>query len=94
MTHLVLLAISSRLPGSEQVATEVPESNAAADGLSDLKRAWITVSEYGCDIAEWSFSLDANGSPLGRVSRSFVSQLAAAVSPLVRAGQARIDRTD
>ena len=94
LTHLALLAISSRQPGSEQVAIEVPEIECRRGGLSDLTRAWITVSEYNYDIAERSFYLDAGEPLLGRFSRSFMMQLASAVSPLVRAGQARIDRTD
>ncbi|GLK70213.1 hypothetical protein KHC23_20335 [Ancylobacter dichloromethanicus] len=94
LTHLALLAISSRQPGSEQVAIEVPEIECRRGGLSDLKRAWISVSEYNYDIAERSFYLDAGDPFLGRFSRSFVGQLAAAVSPLFQAGQARIDCTD
>lgn len=94
LTHLALLAISSRQPGSEQVAIEAPEIECRRGGLSDLKGACITVREYNYDIAERSFYLDAGEPLLGRFSRSFVSQLATAMSPLFRAGQARIDRTD
>jgi len=94
LTHLALLAISSRPPDSEQAAIEVPEIECRRGGLNDLKRAWITVSEYNYDIAERSFYLDAGEPLLGRFSRSFMMKLASEVSPLFRAGHARIDRTD
>ena len=94
LTHLALLAISSRQPGADQVAIEVPEIECRRGGLSDLKRAWVTVSEYNYDIAERSFYLDASGPILGRFSRSFMMQLAGKVASLFRAGDARVDRAD
>jgi hypothetical protein len=62
--------------------------------LSEVKRAWITVSEYNYDVAERSFYLDPNAPVLGRFSRSFMTQLASAAAPLFRHRAARIDRTD
>ena len=94
LTHLALLAISSRPPGADQIAIEVPEIECRRGGLSDLKRAWITVSEYNYDIVERSFYLDPSEPVLGRFSRSFMMQLAPRVAGLFRGGQARIDRTD
>jgi hypothetical protein len=94
LTHLALLAISSRPPGSEQVSVEVPEIECRRAGLSDAKGAWITVSEYNYDIAERSFFLDPNAPVLGRFSRSFVMKLAAAAAPLFRKKQVRVDRTE
>jgi hypothetical protein len=94
LTHLAILAISSRPPDADQVAIEVPEIECKRAGLSELKRAWITVSEYNYDIAERSFYLDPNAPILGRFSRSFMMQLAGAAAPLFRGVKARIDRTE
>jgi hypothetical protein len=94
LTHLALLAISSRPPGADQTALEVPEIECRRAGLSDLKRAWITVSEYNYDIAERSNYLDVNQPPLGRFSRPFMMRLAAAFSPLFKQTQARVDRSE
>jgi hypothetical protein len=94
LTHLALLAISSRPPDKEQTAIEIPEIECRRGGLSVFTRAWITVSEYNYDIAERSFYLDPSERVLGRFSRSFMVKLAAAVAPIFRRRQARIDRTD
>jgi hypothetical protein len=94
LTHLALLAISSRPPGADQTALEVPEIECRRAGLSDLKRAWITVSEFNYDIAERSYYLDVNQPPLGRFSRPFMMRLAAAFAPLFKQTQARVDRSE
>ena len=63
-------------------------------GLSEWRRAWITVSEYNYDIAERSWYLDANRAPLGRFSKPFVMRLAEAAALLFRKREARIDRLE
>ena len=93
-THLALLAISSRPPGGNQTALEVPEIECRRAGLSEWKRAWITISEYNYDIAERSYYFDGNQPPLGRFSKPFLMRLAAAFAPLVQEGQARVDRSE
>jgi hypothetical protein len=93
LTHLALLAISSRPPAEDQTALEVPEMECRRAGLSAGKRAWIIVSEYNYDIAERSYYLDVNRPPLGRFSKSFLMRLAAAFAPLLEQGRARVDRT-
>src|SRR5438270_9764875 len=67
-THLALFAISSRAPDGDQIAIEVPEIECKRAGLSEFKRAWITVSEYNYDVAEHSFYLEPNAPLLGRFS--------------------------
>ena len=94
VTHLALLPISSRPPAGDQVAIEVPEIECKRAGLSELKRAWVTVSEYNYDIAERSFYLDPGVPPLGRFSRSFMMQLAKQAAPLFRRPHARVDRRE
>ncbi len=93
-THLALLAISSRPPGADQTALEVPEIECRRGGLSDLKQAWITVSEYNYDVAERSCCLDPNQPALGRFSKPFMMRLAAAFLPGFKSRGARIDRME
>src|SRR5882672_10616057 len=52
--HLVLLAISSQLPHSDQAALEIPDTERRRGGLTRYPRAWVVVSEYNYDIAERS----------------------------------------
>jgi hypothetical protein len=84
-THLALLAISSRLPAADQCRR---------GGLSEWKRAWVTVSEYNYDIAERSYYLNVNQPPLGRFSRPFMMRLATALAPLFQQRRARVDRSE
>jgi hypothetical protein len=93
-THLALLAILSRRPGADQTAREIPEIEYRRRGLSDLKQAWITISEYNYDIAERSYYLESNQPVLGRFSKQFMMQIASAFAPTVRQRQARIDRAE
>jgi hypothetical protein len=86
LTHLALLAISSRPPGEDQTALEVPEIECRRAGLSDLKRGWVTVSEYNYDIVERSYYFDVN--------QPFMMRLAAAFAPLFKQTQARVDRSE
>jgi len=90
LTHLALLAISSRPPGGNQTALEVPEIECRRAGLSE----WITVSEYNYDIAERSYYLDVNQPPRRRFSKPFTMRVAAAFAPLLRQAQARVDRSE
>ena len=94
LTHLALLAISSRPPGDHQTALEIPEIERRRAGLREWMHAWITVSEYNYDIAERSYYLDLNQLPLGRFSKPFMMRLAAAFAPLLRQGQTRVDRSE
>jgi len=94
LTHLALLAITSQAPASAQSAIEVPEIECRRAGLSDLKRAWITINEYNYDIAERSYYLDLSRPILGRFSKPFMVRLATAVAPLLAKKQARVDRAE
>jgi len=94
LTHLALLAISSQPPSGDGAAIEIPEIECRRGGLSGLKRAWITVSEYNYDIAERSFYLDPREPVIGRFSKQFMMKLAAVFAGLLRKGEGRIARTD
>lgn len=93
LTHLALLAISSRPPSSGQVAIEVPEIERKRAGLSDFHEAWVTIGEYNYDVAERSYFLEAGDPVLGRFGRAFVRKIAAATAASIGAGRGRIDRT-
>jgi hypothetical protein len=93
-THLALLAISSRPAAGDQTALEVPEIECRRGGLSEWKRAWVTVSEYNYDIAERSYYLNVDQPPLGRFTRPFMMRLATAFAPLFQRGRARVDRSE
>jgi len=94
LTHLALLAISSRAPGADQTALEIPEIECRRGGLSDFKQAWITVNEYNYDIVERSYYLHPHQPVLGRFSKPFMMRVAAAFAPLFEERQARIDRAE
>ncbi len=93
-THLALLAISSRPPGADQTAQEIPEIECRRGGLGEWKRAWFTVSVYNFVIAERSFCLAPDEPYLGRFSKPFMMRLAAEVAPLFARKGARVDRGD
>ena len=92
-TLLVLLAISSQPPQADQHAIEVPQTELRRASLDPSRRAWVYVSEYNTDILEASFYLDPSAEPIGRLSRTFVGQIAAALAETIRAKKGRVDRT-
>ena len=94
LTHLALLAISSRPPQPDQIALEIPEIECRRGGLDDIKCGWIIVSEYNYDIAERSYYLDPRQAVFGRFSKPFVMRIAAAFAPMFKLGRARVDRTE
>lgn len=94
LTSLALLAISSQPPISEQAALEVPEIECRRAGLSEFRRAWVSIGEYNFDVAERSFYLHPNQPVLGRFSKSFMMQLARAVGPMFAKRTGRVDRTE
>ena len=74
LTSLALLAISSQPSAAQQAALEVPEIECRRAGLSQFKKAWVTISEYNYDVAERSFYLDPAQPVIGRFSKSFMMQ--------------------
>jgi hypothetical protein len=93
-THVALLAISSSPPSVDQTALEVPEVERRRGGLSDLKQAWVTISEFNYDVVERSFHLDINEPIRGRFSKPFMMRLAQAFLPVFKARGARVDRAE
>ena len=94
LTSLALLAISSQPPIAEQPALKVPEIECRRAGLSEFRRAWVSIGEYNYDVAERSFYLDPALPVLGRFSKSFMMHLAKAVAPMFAKKTGRVDRTE
>jgi hypothetical protein len=90
--HLVLLAISSQPPTSDQIALEIPDTERRRGGLTRYPRAWLVISEYNYDIAERSFYYNPSIVPLGRLSAPYLREIANAFRANLTA-TARIDRT-
>lgn len=92
-TGLLLVAISSQPPREDQIAIEVPQMELHRAGLDRARPAWAYVSEYNTDVLEQSFYLDRGAEPIGRLSRSFVQQIAGALARTIRERKGRVDRT-
>ncbi|HZU89761.1 MAG TPA: hypothetical protein VE993_10940, partial [Stellaceae bacterium] len=91
--HLVLLAISSQPPHSDQQALEIPDTERRRGGLTRCPRAWVVVSEYNYDIAERSWHFEPHAPPLGSFSTPFLREIAIALRSSMRRAGARVDRT-
>lgn len=91
-THLILLAISGTPPRADQTALSIPALERRRAGLLEWKEAWITVSEYNYDLAEQSYSFDANAEVRGRFSSTFLAKIAAALRPFIARSETRVDR--
>ncbi|EHH06252.1 hypothetical protein MEA186_29082 [Mesorhizobium amorphae CCNWGS0123] len=92
LTHLAL-AITTKPPTSDRVGLEVSAIECRRAGLTDLKRCWIVVDEYNCDIAERSRYIESDGKPLGRFSKAFMMKIAAAFIKARSEGR-RVSRLD
>ena len=73
--HLVLLAISSQPPASDQIGMEIPDTERRRGGLTRYPRAWVVISEYNYDIAERSFYYNPSIVPLGDSARRICASL-------------------
>ncbi|MCY1740568.1 hypothetical protein [Ensifer sp. SL37] len=93
LTHMLLLAISSKPPREGQAALEIPKLELRRAKLTDHDCGWITVSECNYDILEKSFHFDAGQRPLGKFSDVFLEEIRKAFVPFLAAGTAKIDRT-
>lgn len=92
LTHLALLAISSKPPTPQQAALEIPEMERRRAGLDTASRAWVYVSEWNYDIAERSFYLAPAEQPLGNFTPRFLALVAKAFLPTMRSAARKIDR--
>ena len=62
-------------------------------GLADLKQCWVVVDEYNYDIAERSWYIEPEGKTIGRFSKTFMVEIAAAFAGACRSGR-RVSRLD
>ena len=60
-TNLFMLPVTSKEPGSDRLAMEVPQIERKRAGLASDLRLWVVLDEYNHDIPETSFHLDPNG---------------------------------
>jgi hypothetical protein len=79
--RLVLFAITSRRPGPERFAVEIPDLEKRRAGLDSARRLWIILDEYNTDIIGRSFHLRPE-LPLGKFGKAFFL-------PVLRAFMAR-----
>jgi len=73
---------------------EVSDIECRRAGLSDLKRCWIVVGEYNCDVAERSWYIEPDEPALGRFSKAFMMTVAAAFGEASRKSGRRVNRTE
>lgn len=93
VTHLFLLAITGTRPDDGRAALEIPETEKRRAGLKEWKRGWVIIDECNYDIAERSFHLDFETTPMGRFSEAFTGQIKDALRNAITAGSLqRIDR--
>ncbi len=88
-TIFVLLAITASVPGSGDVAVEIPTIEARRAGLADWKRGWVIVSEANFDSLENSWYFSPDQLPRGRFSPAFLSKISARFQDLLKAGNLR-----
>jgi hypothetical protein len=89
ITHLVILAISDRLPDNPEDAIEAPQIEVQRGGLNPARRAFVNISEYNVDALPFSHHYDPNSPTFGRFSRSFAELLARSLAAKIRGGKAR-----
>jgi hypothetical protein len=82
----LLFPITSKAPGADDRAVEIPETEARRAKLS--LPAWVIVDEFNTDDLETSFAVEA-AQPIGMFSRAFMARIAAAAAAVMRAGAAR-----
>lgn len=83
--------ITSRSPGPDTHAVEIPEIEARRARL--YSPAWVIVDEFNTDDIATSFAIE-DREPLGIFSRSFMAHIAAAAAAAIRTGQSRIVQRD
>jgi len=93
-TNLFLLPITSKAPGKDRLALEVPQIERRRAGLDSDLRLWVILDEYNHDILETSFYLDPNGR-LGAFSPAFNTKALRTFTDAARTRRARrVPRTD
>lgn len=84
-TNLFILPITTKQPGKDRMAIEVPEIERRRGGLDADQPLWIMLDEYNHDILETSFYLDPRAR-IGSLSPAFHRK---ALETFTRTAQAR-----
>ncbi len=93
-TNLFILPITSKEPGADRLAMEVPQIERKRAGLASDLRLWVMLDEYNHDVLETSFHLDSNGRQ-GSFSPMFADKALGAFIEAGRKGRTkRIPRHD
>lgn len=60
-TNLFILPVTTREPGADRLAMEIPQIELKRAGLASDLRLWVVLDEYNHDILEKSFHFDPDG---------------------------------
>lgn len=88
-TNLFLLAITSKEPGKDRLAMEIPQMERKRARLASDMRLWIILDEYNHDFLETSFYLDPNGKQ-GAFSSAFTEKALGRFIETARQGNAKM----
>ena len=92
-THVLLAAISSKGPGTNQEALALPEIERRRAGLDPHREAWIYVSEANEDVEGVSIYLTSEPA-IGVISRALMERVKAAfLSRITQRRGAVVNRT-
>lgn len=69
---MLLFPITTKHPGSDRLAIEIPEIEKKRGGLSSTRHLWIILDEFNQDIIGLSFYLEPEP-PIGAFSKAFFS---------------------
>lgn len=94
LTHLLILAITTKAPEHGRVALEIPDIERRRAGLDGFRSCWIVLDEYNYDIAETSWYIEPQHELLGRFSKSFMMKVAAGFRQAAGLRAQRVNRTD
>jgi hypothetical protein len=81
-------------PQADRIALEVSDIECRPAGLTDLKRCWIIVDQYNCDVAEHSWYIEPDAKALGRFSDAFMMRIAAPFAGASRRSGRHFIRTE
>ena len=72
--RIIILPITSKMPGLDRFASEIPDIEKRRAGLDSALRLWVILDDANDDVLEGSYYL-RNQNPLGRFSKSYFAPL-------------------
>lgn len=88
-TNLFLLPITTKEPGKDRFAMEIPQMERKRARLASDMRLWVMLDEYNHDFLETSFYLDPNGWQ-GKFSPVFTEKVLGSFIEAARKGRAKM----